>query len=77
MTFLQQMRTEEAVGGLKRKDQLRIIPQVEVLQDGHGPGGMMVVVTMTVGTVIHDLAVIHLVEEAYLPEDHAAITAHP
>ena len=37
----------------------------------------MVVVTMTVGTVIHDLAVIHLVEEAYLPEDHAPVAAHP
>ena len=28
----QQMRTEEAVGGLKRKDQLWIIPKIEVVQ---------------------------------------------
>ena len=30
--FIQQMRAEEAVRGLKRKDQLWIIPKIEVVQ---------------------------------------------
>ena len=56
--------------------QLRKIRQIELLELAHHPGGLVVMVAVAVGAVVHNLAIVQLACAAQLPEDNPTVATH-
>ena len=71
LVLVQQVQPEETVRNGYLQGTL-----VELAQHSRHPGGLMVMVSVTVLPVVHNLAVVHLSQHVNLPEDDTTVATH-